>query len=107
MLLSIIAFRSAVLISSLFCLLTVGEARADYRIIKSNVPQLKAGTVLPDQAKLIIPEGGRVTVLRSGKTKTIDGPFEGFVSEGHPRGNETSAPSDREMPAGTREPNKD
>ncbi len=58
-------------------------AHADFRILESTVAQIKQDAVLPDSAKLIVPEGGKVTVYfpSSHETKVIVGPYEGRAAD--------------------------
>jgi hypothetical protein len=60
-----------------------GAARAELHVITSTAPNLRSGTVLPDNARLRIPDGATVHILRKPqqRTYTLDGPFTGTLLE--------------------------
>jgi hypothetical protein len=75
------ALPSALFVLAVVCFLVGGAATADDRILDSNLPQLKPGTILPDNAKLNIPKDGWVSILTSANTtKRLEGPYEGPIT---------------------------
>jgi hypothetical protein len=63
--------------------LTVQPAQADVKILQSNVPDIRKGTVLKDEDILDVPENKTVKVLLlpSKVTKKIAGPYKGTAPD--------------------------
>jgi hypothetical protein len=63
-------------------LLAASPVWADMEVMESNVPDLKVGTTLKDDATLKLPEKTTVRLLlASGATKTLKGPYEGTAAD--------------------------
>jgi len=63
--------------------LTVQPALADVKVLQSNVPDIRKGTVLKDEDILDVPENKTVKVLLlpSKVTKKIAGPYKGTAQD--------------------------
>ncbi len=87
------------------------DARADVRIVESNVAQIKEGAVLPDNARLIIPEGGKlkVFIVPAKEMKVIVGPFQGRAADYNTpsEGTGTNLPAREQRPFGGARETKD
>jgi hypothetical protein len=60
----------------------VDRATADVLVLDSNVPGVKRGTQLPDNARLRVPAGKSVMIMRpSGETQDVGGPYDRLVRE--------------------------
>ena len=65
-----------------FWVAPAGPAAADVLILDSGVPGLKRGTQLPDSARLQVPAGKSVMIMRpSGETQDVSGPFDRLVRD--------------------------
>jgi hypothetical protein len=59
-----------------------GPAAADVLILDSSVAGLKRGTQLPDGARLKVPAGKSVMIMRpSGETQDVAGPYDRLVRD--------------------------
>jgi hypothetical protein len=66
----------------LVALVTSDRAVADKRVIKSNVTEIPAGTVVADDFAFQLPSGAEISVrLQSGDIRVLRGPASMFGSE--------------------------
>lgn len=74
--------RAAAVMLSLITVAAPGAARADVLILDSNVSSLKRGAQVSDDARLMIPAGKSVMIMRpSGETQEVSGPYDRKVQE--------------------------
>jgi hypothetical protein len=64
-------------------LLAAGDrAVADVLVLDSNVAGLKRGAQLEDEARLLVPAGKSVMIMRpSGETQEVSGPYDRLVRD--------------------------
>lgn len=72
----------AVLLLALVLGLVPLTARAEMEVLESGVPGIQAGSKLPDDAQLKLPQGATLRLLlEDGNTATLQGPYEGTASD--------------------------
>lgn len=78
---TILQLSASVIVAA--ALLTAGPAIADYEVMESTVAGLPRGATVLEDAKVAIPEGGRVKLLKTGAgtTHELEGPYEGAISD--------------------------
>lgn len=70
-------------VGAALCLLATGPALADLVVIRSTSPDLKAGQVVSDGARISLPAGSMAVLLgQDGKSTTVNGPFNGVPKAG-------------------------
>jgi len=57
-------------------------ATADILVLDSSVPGIRRGAVLSDSARLKVPAGRSITIMRpAGETQEVAGPYDRLVGE--------------------------
>lgn len=69
-------------VAAIASVLGVTSAHAQVIVVKSTATEIKAGSLIANNAKISIPKGSKVVfVLPSGASRTVTGPFNGSAAD--------------------------
>ncbi len=63
---------------------SAGSARAELRVIESNVPGIARDATFADEATFEVPAGTKIKFLKGGATHEIAGPYKGTLADYQP-----------------------